>query len=476
MGDVNQLLPSRRRRRRFWIFLLLVLPVTAVGISLTIAWRVGSRRLEQAIARADRLDPHWRLDDIETDRQPFPPPGKNAIDQIVAMHEALQNVGYGQWAFPQFERDPAALEAARTQMYARLAQERSPVLLDAEQVRILTEDQAKATGALKLARELVNFPGGRSRLIYAKNPANTMLDETLKVRSAADLLRHDALLRAHNGDISGAFLDVKALFHASRAIGDEPLSVSMLICEVLNGISVSMLERTLGLGEATEADLRELQQYLLEQDQVPYFLIGARGDRACYDLLLERIQNGELSTEEFTKMGLTAGSSATVRTLLLGYHQLTIKQQRAEILDLMTDLIEIGKLPIEYQQDAFDAWFQKMQKIEPWHVGYAILMPINKFGDADLRTRASLRTAAVGLAAERFRLATKRWPDSLAELVPQFIEKPPVDPFSGMPLKLHRTGETFEINSVFNGIGFRLFDPAKRRQPARPALKLSKVA
>ncbi len=326
MGAINQPQLARRHRRQFWILLLLVLPVTAVVICVLLARRAGVVRLEQAIARADRLDPRWRLDDLEADRRPVPPPGKNAMDQIAAMHEALQNVGFGQWTFPGFER-PVAVEATQTQMYASLAEERSPILLDAEQVRILTEDQTKATRALSLARELVHFPGGRARLTYAKNPVNTMLDETLKVRSAADLLRHDALLRAHHGDISGAFLDARALIHASRAIGDEPLSVSMVICEVLDNVAVNVLERSLGLGEASEADLRELQQYLLEQDQVPYFLIGARGDRAFYDLLLERIQKGELSTEEFTTMGLTVGLSATVRTLLLGYYQLTIKEQ-----------------------------------------------------------------------------------------------------------------------------------------------------
>ncbi len=69
------------------------------------------------------------------------------------------------------------------------------------------------------------------------------------------------------------------------------------------------------------------------------------------------------------------------------------------------------------------------------------------------------------------------------------MEKLPIDPFDGKPLKLLRSDDSFEVYSVGidgidNGglldkpgnlpgsdIGFRLFDPAKRRQPARPMNK-----
>ena len=97
--------------------------------------------------------------------------------------------------------------------------------------------------------------------------------------------------------------------------------------------------------------------------------------------------------------------------------------------------------------------------------------------------RAELRTARCMLALERYRQAHAKWPASLRELVPEFIEAVPVDPYDGQPLRYHRRVDGVVIYSIGpdkfdNGgavrnqpgkpatdIGFQLWDPARRRQP-----------
>ena len=121
-----------------------------------------------------------------------------------------------------------------------------------------------------------------------------------------------------------------------------------------------------------------------------------------------------------------------------------------------------------------------------WHLTHLLLRPLSKTADADTSNKASLRSAAVGVACERFRLAKGRWPTELEELVPHFLDQLPADPFDGQPLKMKYSDGTFVVYSVGidrvdNGgqldlppsqpgsdTGFRLFDPHKRRQPARP--------
>ncbi|CAN5487015.1 hypothetical protein BH10PLA2_BH10PLA2_32460 [soil metagenome] len=258
----------------------------------------------------------------------------------------------------------------------------------------------------------------------------------------------------------------------------------MLIRVALDHVAVRVLERTLGLGEASEQSLGEIQALLSEQAKIPYFLIGIRGDRAGNDRLFEAVQNGTLPISEFGAAIGAVGSPAEAQLLLL-YTSITIKARRAEMLELMTDAVEIGKLPSEKQEAAFKAWTENVKQLNRFSIARMLLPAVDRVAEAHIRNLAVLRTAIVGVAAERYRLANGRWPAKLVDLTPRFLNSLPVDPFDGLPLKVKREEGAFIVYALGadrtdNGgqiddkpfqpgsdIGFRLFEPAKRRQPAR---------
>lgn len=108
-----------------------------------------------------------------------------------------------------------------------------------------------------------------------------------------------------------------------------------------------------------------------------------------------------------------------------------------------------------------------------------------KAAEASHRDSAEMRCGVVMLAAERYRKANGRWPEKIADLVPRFLAKVPIDPFDNKPLRLLRTKEGLTIYSVsVDGVddggklddrpwvagtdyGFRLWDVSKRRQPPK---------
>jgi hypothetical protein len=115
------------------------------------------------------------------------------------------------------------------------------------------------------------------------------------------------------------------------------------------------------------------------------------------------------------------------------------------------------------------------------------MVDVTKYAESALRDHALLSCAVVALAAERFRLAHKRWPASVNELCPAFLPEPPVDPFDGRPLRLTRWADGVVVYSVgMDGVddggdldppargrwskdhGLRLYDPDKRGLPALP--------
>src|SRR5262249_47715700 len=101
-----------------------------------------------------------------------------------------------------------------------------------------------------------------------------------------------------------------------------------------------------------------------------------------------------------------------------------------------------------------------------------------------LTGHARLRCALVALAAERHRRQHAAWPQSLADLVPTYLQAVPLDPFDGQPLRFRRTDAGAVVYSVGEDgrddggdpsrppdggaqrdVVFRLWNVDQRRQP-----------
>jgi hypothetical protein len=58
-----------------------------------------------------------------------------------------------------------------------------------------------------------------------------------------------------------------------------------------------------------------------------------------------------------------------------------------------------------------------------------------------------LELAETALALERYRVANgSRYPNSLADLIPQYQAKPPADPFTGEPLQYKKTAYGYVLS------------------------------
>ncbi|CAN5487066.1 hypothetical protein BH10PLA2_BH10PLA2_32470 [soil metagenome] len=199
---------SPRRLRRRILIGLCALVVLSGGSVFFVATK-WSDRLGEAIARADRLDPRWRFDDIQNDRLPVPPSEQNGMAQIMAVDAARDSGGFGNWSLPELENKLEELAEWREAMNKSLEGEpKFPAILTDEQAHLLTAEIAKNSEALRLSRTLVNFPYGRYSITYPGNFWTMNLAPYQKAREVGNMLRYDALLRAHNRDLVGALDDV----------------------------------------------------------------------------------------------------------------------------------------------------------------------------------------------------------------------------------------------------------------------------
>jgi ABC-type transport system involved in multi-copper enzyme maturation permease subunit len=438
----------------FLFFLPLIIGLGWYGYSHFAA----ERSLEQAIADADRLDPGWRLLELEAKRT-IVPYEENSTYVIREVRTRLP----GDWEvgrlYDQFQVQGLDPEKQ----------------LKDRQVQVLTELLEKAEPVLILARRLVDMPRGRAPITWSPDGLWMMLVDTQNSRSSANLLMYDTLLRTQEHDVDGALDSCRGIINAGRSIGDEPSLVSVLVRIAIRGVAINSLERAIAQGEPGDEAMRKLQSLLEDEEKAPLLVIGFRGERASFDRLMERLQSGEMSTKVLR--GLWGGGSQEA-ILISG----PLKGQRASMLEIMTESVEAAKLPIERQEAEFkriDASISSKPLITRM-----VLPAVGRVEQSYWGSQARLRAAIVALAIERYRRQHGRWPDSLAELVPDKLAAIPADPYDGQPLRYRRNSDGVIIYSVGpdkvddggkldrnkpgstgRDIGIQLWDPAKRRQP-----------
>jgi hypothetical protein len=431
-------------------------------------------RMQGAVAEADRLDPEWRLAELEA-KQPTLADKENSALQVLAVRK-LTPMGW-----------------AGTSEFWQLFQDLPPeAQLNDQQFSALRGELAKAAKALKEGRKLADMPNGRYPIEWAPDFLTTRLDHLQEARAVGNLLHLDGLLRAQEGDVDGAIRSVEAVLNAGRSIGDAPTAIAQLIRISQRAIAVGMLERTLAQGEPTPAVLAELQRRLEEEDTHLTFLIVARGERAGDDRLMESLEQGSLNRSgiQNTLDSIVGPDGAPMSDRLSLYLPGSIKSQRAAMLRFMTEAVEIAKLPPEQQKGPLERWAAAARS-QP--VLVKLLAPaLTKVAAACQRSNAQLRAAVVLLAAERYRQERKQLPRSLAELVQAgYLKAIPTDPYDGQPLRFRRLDDGLVVYAVGpdgqdNGgnlrrassdvpgtdEGLRLWVPKKRRQaplpPSRP--------
>ncbi|MFO0809243.1 MAG: hypothetical protein U0746_11500 [Gemmataceae bacterium] len=426
------------------------------------AWVMyASSAYHKAIAFADEHDPGWHIDQIEAKRATYPDAQNGAV-QIVLIKSLLPN------GWQSAQKDELLRDIRPEQ------------LMNEQQIAAVRSMLAAVGPALAESRKMVDYPHGRHTITYAPDFISTVL-VCQSNRDALNVLNYDAMDLAQRGDADGAVGACQAMLHCGTSIGDEPFMISMLVRIACQAVAVNAVERVLAQGTPSEERLAAIQDRIEAAEREPLLLYGVRGERAGEYHLLENIRNGTIGAGV---VGSAPGATPAVGllTVVPGFmsHQIT------GCLNYTNEMVELAKTPPQ-------TWAGPMQsmdaKARDLPVLARLLAPaMTKVGQACIRNHAQLRCAFAMVAAERFRNKHGRWPESLDELVKAgSLKSIPLDPYVGNPLRLKRVDDGLVIYSVGpdqtddggkfdrskplaagTDWGFRLWDPAKRRQPAPP--------
>jgi hypothetical protein len=422
---------SRRSRR--WVAICWVI---GGSIAAWLAYELWTRqsteqRYRDAVAEADRLDPGWR-DGILPEAREEIPDDENSAMLVMSTYEKIPS-GWqalkGQW--PPLELGPR--------------QPIAPKLLTA-----LKDRRAEAKDALADARGLAARPRGRFPDWRAEMPRSVPMARR-QVETVSQLLYIDALIRIDEGDLAGAAHEIKAIVNAGRALGNDPMPAAQVGRVTAIVTAVATLQRLLARGELPADRLAELQKLMEAEARHPMALVSLRGTRAAVEKLFEDVRSGRASVA-----ALFNSPSRSMPGILYSWRNL--RENQTLHLAHTTRMVELARRPAQEQGRALDQ-YGNLVFGQTWNnsglINQIYLLPFREnfrlasgWAAWQSRHHVALNLAVLALASERFRLEHGRWPRSLAELVPAYVEAVPYDPYTGGPLFWKPLGQRLVIYSA----------------------------
>jgi hypothetical protein len=204
-----------------------------------------------------------------------------------------------------------------------------------------------------------------------------------------------------------------------------------------------MIERTLGQGELADADLALLQRLVEEEARHPGLWISLRGERASIHALCETLEAEKADLHEFTRDPGGEGFEWMPETR----RREQFRADRRKLYPLMADAIAIARRPVHEAGSALAAFPERVVEAKSGLL-LAVTRGFTGLALSSQRNQAFLRSLCIALAAERYRLAHGRWPDSLARLRPALLAEVPLDPFDGRPLRYRQRAGGIVVYSV----------------------------
>jgi hypothetical protein len=503
--------PDRAKQPRIWPLRLTytALAVTVlllVGAPLAIHWHAiwsAERNFAAAIAETDQLDPDWRSQKLEAKRRVV----RDEENSALVVLAAAKRMGVQEpWPHAISLPDGTELFVASEIEDAS----HSPQRFRDAVFKYMGKQCVRFREALDLARRLKDLPLGHYPVSISLGPLGAQLRLEPHL-SAADQVRWvltcDAYVSAEAGDVAGAVDACGAILNLGRSFGDEPTVASQLrrMDHVLH--SVRVLEQILSWRELSEAQLaqwqaeltaertavppHELLRYLRAQEHEVLLIsdIDKHPDQQDYFFSFRTEQRDDEEDDAYKRRQELQDFFYPPRAHVLNNHahwlrhsnkyvaaeKLPAEEQQARLLELMTE--EDGwwwQMPLEERRDT--AWR---------FLGITFQQKVMK---AVIRRHTLLDCARTALAAERFRLQHGRWPQQLQQLVPEYFDRVPVDPYCKQPLRTAPTHESLTVYSVGpNGqddggelersppssgpprdLGFRIWKPAHRHMLPLP--------
>jgi hypothetical protein len=288
-------------------------------------------------------------------------------------------------------------------------------------------------------------PHARFELPYDRGMFDTTLGHRLKLlRAMGEALRLRAVARLANGDPDRALTDVETLIRISELVGQEPLlerqRLTLLLCAIQpvwegmrmkswSGTQLTALQATLSRSNLLREHRQAVHTGMLLLIDLSEKLFPVRSRVPPMDL-----------TEELPSRLMITGARLVYPTGWQLQNQAGLHQLGQAIGNYTVSPKE-HRVYVDVTRQIERDWVHHPPSLDPFFAIF--IMPRGGATAADVTQRYAYAQAALDLvvtacAVERYRIARRQLPEALDELVPDWIDRGPVDVIDGRPLRYRR--------------------------------------
>jgi len=425
MSDTGDTVKAKRRMKWWHI----VAAVLAVAVLVLVAVRVRDRTILQrrldAVRAAGYPVTFAELDEWYEDV----PSDKNAaeyvLDAITCFHK-LEKQQERQLPWTGRDKMPARMEP-----------------LGEEVVGLIADLLQKNQDALELLRKAGALERSRYPIDLAKGYA-TLMPHLSDLRGTVRLLCLEAILSAERDEQESAVQALVSAFGVANSEASTPVLISQMVRQGGQSMALSALERLVNRTTLDEAHLTRLRVVIAAAYDPNAMARGIAGER-CMGIEV-------LRDPRATGLGIapvTATEGPSLLQLRAAQAVGLVDRLLVRYIDHVDHCLAAMRLPPAERLEVIGELERKHRQMVEEHPKLTHFMPtMARFMRNDLLHMTKIQVAAVALAVERYRLANNRLPEQLADLVPQFLETVPADPYDGQALRYKRLDPGFVVYSI----------------------------
>ena len=297
---------------------------------------------------------------------------------------------------------------------------------------------------------------------------SVLLPHIQSFRQGARILHVDTRWALEQGDTERATQNIEAIFGMGRQAADHPFLVCGLVGVALHGIGYDIIDEVIeNHFDVFSAEEFERMQIAVGRDSIHDF-INMEGERAMMKDFIQRIYTDDGNGDgRVTPVGVNlmvnfhviwgsqnqelTGPLPRALERIAAPVSLAVMATRKQMTDKTDELMEIvdNKFHLPYHEEGF---FEVEEIVVNAGVQYLLIDQLfpayQNVRNAMFRTIGNQSGVEAALAALRYEKINGHPPESLEELVGEYLAEMPKDVVNGQPLNYIRTEDGFKVYSV----------------------------
>ena len=326
------------------------------------------------------------------------------------------------------------------------------------------------SAALDKMREAIKLPKSRYPVDYTPGPG-TLLPHLGKLKGLATIVRYKSFLASGSDDTTNAVAEIENLVAMARTLDQEPDMIAQLVRIALIAIAGNSLDHCLNVNSLNESELAGLAIAFSQSEKTNLMGQALIGELAINTPVFQLVGSRSKSAVELVEGAQQVGGFSTHALDSWLIHEPRFfraigfwDRDLLYFLSVMETNIALDAFSPPRSLAAADNFEKADLEMERKHyyLSRLFVKGLSKAITKEVNSIALIRTSTSAIAVERFRLTHGQFPESLNELVPQFLSAVPGDPFDGQPLRYHRLANGYVVYSV----GRDGHDDGGREKPA----------